>query len=305
MKKITSLLAAIIAAMPLFAADWCSLRAVASLNGEEIEVAVVPEVDWNQSDLWSYQTLLVVYFYDEFMNPLESSDGLYEAANGQVAANTSYVLSSDNDAPVITLSIPLEQLHLTPGTNKLHYTVEMFFINNGEYESAAAVEPTLFELPASPIGEIYEPQPVYEPAPVYEPEPVYEPAPVLEEPKAEPKAEPKPEKKADKPAKKPAETSPVEKAVSKTFSGIYRYDWDEDLYEELQFSANGTVKLVRVFKIWDKKVVKTGTYIVYDGNDKQSIRIDWQNAGNETFTREGSGRGKPIFNNGKEWKAVQ
>ena len=319
MKKLSLLFASIVFAIPVFAADWCSLRAVASQTGDNVCVEIVPEIDWTKSGVDNLDLLVAVYFYDEWMNALMSDDKLYEAANGQVAANSPCELRSTDSDPSLEICMPIEQLHLGSGEHKLYYTVEIFRYAGDYCESLASTQPYLLKVKMSTgldgrVAEmVAENEPQYvekEVAIDKHPEnqktvtkegvrdisrPIAKEVVSVEDPHATVKSSVSKKKKKD------------EKAVSRTFSRTYRNVWDDEMCEEMRFYQNGKVELFRIFKGYDENFIKEGTYILntVEGSPRITIHIDWKTADSEkSWTLGGSSKDHSLFKDKQVWKPV-
>lgn len=293
MKKLSVLFASIVFAFSASAAEWCSLRAVASQTEDKVCCEVVPEIDWSKSGVNNLDLLIAVYFYDEWMNALKSDDKLYEAANGQVAANTPYSLDSSVSDPSLDICIPIDQLHMGKDGGKLYYTVEVFRIVGGTYESLASTQPHLLKVntaskPDAGVDDIDARMQQYNEV-EKEMDELFEIAEAAARVSAGNKT-----KKEGRP-------------VSTTFRRTYRNVWDDDLCEEMRFYKNGKVELFRIFKGYDENFIKEGTYILnsVEGSPRITIHIDWKTEDSEkTWKLGGSSRDHSLFKDKQEWKPV-
>lgn len=127
------------------AADICTLAVTAEDCGDSLCFHITPQVDWNKIGSCDFDLLLAVYFCDRWKQPLKSTDGNYQAIDGQVSANVRLHRRIDSSDP-ITVCIPKAELNLPVDDSTLYYHVEAFRFIDGQFEHIGRSPQTIFEL---------------------------------------------------------------------------------------------------------------------------------------------------------------
>ena len=98
-----------------------------SFNQKGVRIHAAFEVD-NRSGV---PCVILVFFFDEFGNPIKGYNGSSIQKNGQMAGGQEFTPNLNNVEASKVFFVPFEELHLKNGSSAFKYQIEIYEVSSG------------------------------------------------------------------------------------------------------------------------------------------------------------------------------